>query len=133
MDDNIEIFIICRAKRIVNNAVVNEDPNAKLIRELQAEVKQLRELLKSHVSDKVLNEQLNQVFRRLTVISVGIYIKRKFVNHKLFCQSEKLMRQVSETWEEKLQRSEQTTQERQAALEKMGISVQQSGISVGSR
>lgn len=40
------------------------------------------------------------------------------------------MRQVSETWEEKLQRSEQATQERQAALEKMGISVQQSGISV---
>lgn len=53
-----------RAKRIVNNAVVNEDPNAKLIRELQAEVKQLRELLKSHVTDKVLNEaneQLDQV------------------------------------------------------------------------
>jgi len=48
----------------------------------------------------------------------------------LHFQSEKLMRQVSETWEEKLQRSEQTTQERQAALEKMGISVQQSGISV---
>ncbi|CAL8143854.1 unnamed protein product [Orchesella dallaii] len=93
-----------RAKKIVNNAVVNEDPNAKIIRELQAEVKQLRELLKHHVSDKVLNEQLNQ--------------------------SEKLMRQVSETWEEKLQRSEQATQERQAALEKMGISVQQSGISV---
>jgi hypothetical protein len=45
----------------MNNAVVNEDPNAKLIRELQAEVKQLRELLKSHVTDKVLNEQLNQV------------------------------------------------------------------------
>jgi len=44
--------------------VVNEDPNAKLIRELQAEVKQLRELLKSHVSDKVLNEQLNQVSNR---------------------------------------------------------------------
>lgn len=93
-----------RAKKIVNNAVINEDPNAKIIRELQAEVKQLRELLKSHVSDKVLNDKLNQ--------------------------SEKLMRQVSETWEEKLQRSEQATQERQAALEKMGISVQQSGISV---
>lgn len=50
-----------RAKKIVNNAVVNEDPNAKLIRELQAEVKQLRELLKSHVTDTVLNEKLDQV------------------------------------------------------------------------
>jgi hypothetical protein len=47
-----------------------------------------------------------------------------------FLQSEKLMRQMSEPWEERLQRSEQASQERQAALEKMGISVQQSGISV---
>jgi len=43
------------------------------------------------------------------------------------------MRQLSEPWEEKLVRSEQAQQERQAALEKMGISVQQSGISVGGR
>lgn len=34
-----------RAKQIVCKAVVNEDPNAKLIRELQDEVKRLRELL----------------------------------------------------------------------------------------
>lgn len=38
------------------------------------------------------------------------------------------MRQASEPWEDRLQRSEQASQERQAALEKMGISV--SGISV---
>lgn len=31
-----------RAKRIENNAVVNEDPNAKIIRELRAEVDALR-------------------------------------------------------------------------------------------
>ena len=31
-----------RAKRIVNHAVVNEDPNAKVIRELREEVEQLR-------------------------------------------------------------------------------------------
>ena len=42
------------------------------------------------------------------------------------------MRQMSEPWEDKLQRAEQAAQERQAALEKMGISVQQSGISVRS-
>ena len=34
-----------RAKQIVCKAVVNEDPNAKLIRELQDEVKRLREIL----------------------------------------------------------------------------------------
>lgn len=35
-----------RAKRIVNHAVVNEDPNARIIRELRQEVEALREMLK---------------------------------------------------------------------------------------
>ena len=34
-----------RAKNIVCKAIVNEDPNAKLIRELKEEVQRLRELL----------------------------------------------------------------------------------------
>ena len=36
-----------RAKRIINHAVVNEDPNARIIRELRAEVDALREMLKN--------------------------------------------------------------------------------------
>lgn len=35
-----------RAKRIENHAVVNEDPNAKIIRELRAEVEALRAQIK---------------------------------------------------------------------------------------
>ena len=35
-----------RAKQIMCKAVVNEDPNARLIRELKAEVERLRELLR---------------------------------------------------------------------------------------
>lgn len=34
-----------RAKRIVNHAIVNEDPNAKVIRELREEVEKLKEQL----------------------------------------------------------------------------------------
>ena len=34
-----------RAKRIVNHAVVNEDPNARIIRELREEVEMLRVML----------------------------------------------------------------------------------------
>lgn len=34
-----------RAKRIVNHAVINEDPNAKIIRELREEVESLRRML----------------------------------------------------------------------------------------
>lgn len=41
-----------RAKRIVNHAVVNEDPNARIIRELRQEVETLKEmLLHATVSD----------------------------------------------------------------------------------
>lgn len=36
-----------RAKRIVNHAVVNEDPNARIIRDLRDEVEMLKEQLKS--------------------------------------------------------------------------------------
>jgi len=35
-----------RAKHIVNHAVVNEDPNARIIRELRQEVEALKEMLK---------------------------------------------------------------------------------------
>lgn len=34
-----------RAKNIVNHAVINEDPNARIIRELREEVEKLREQL----------------------------------------------------------------------------------------
>lgn len=36
-----------RAKQIVCKAVVNEDANAKLIRELKEEIQKLREMLKN--------------------------------------------------------------------------------------
>ena len=45
-------------------------------------------------------------------------------------ESEKLMMSISETWEEKLVKTEKVHQDRQHALEKMGISVQASGIQV---
>lgn len=37
-----------QAKKIKNKAVVNEDPNAKLVRELKEELEMLRGTLKSH-------------------------------------------------------------------------------------
>ena len=42
-----------RAKRIVNHAVVNEDPNAKIIRELRAEVEALRAQIKDQNVNKL--------------------------------------------------------------------------------
>lgn len=97
-----------RAKRIVNHAVVNEDPNARIIRELRQEVETLKEKLK-HVTGSPLGD-------------IDI--------HQKLSESEKLYKEVSQTWEEKLMKTERIQNERQQALEKMGISIQASGIKV---
>lgn len=100
-----------RAKRIVNHAVVNEAPNARIIRELQEEVASLREMLK-HATGSPVGENH----------TIDI--------HKKLSESEKLYKEVSQTWEEKLMKTERIQNERQQNLEKMGISVQDSGIKV---
>ncbi|XP_069985793.1 kinesin-like protein KIF13A isoform X3 [Penaeus vannamei] len=104
-----------RAKRIVNHAVVNEDPNAKIIRELREEVETLRTQLQS--------------LRQVTRDGHASLQEEESLNEKLH-ESEKLITNLSETWEDKLKKTERVQQERQQALEKMGISVQASGISV---
>uniref|UniRef100_F6ZZ18 Kinesin family member 13A n=1 Tax=Ornithorhynchus anatinus TaxID=9258 RepID=F6ZZ18_ORNAN len=96
-----------RAKRIVNHAVVNEDPNARVIRELREEVEKLKEQLSQAEAMKApeLKEKLEE--------------------------SEKLIKELTVTWEEKLQKTEAIAQERQRQLESMGISLETSGIKVG--
>ncbi|KAK3542444.1 hypothetical protein QTP86_025898 [Hemibagrus guttatus] len=93
-----------RAKSIVNHAVINEDPNARIIRELREEVEKLREQLTQAESMKAqeLKERLEE--------------------------SEKLIRERTITWEEKLRKTEEIAQERQRQLESLGISLQCSGI-----
>ncbi|TNM94583.1 hypothetical protein fugu_017342 [Takifugu bimaculatus] len=95
-----------RAKSIINHAVVNEDPNARIIRELREEVEKLREQLTEAESMKApeLKDQLEE--------------------------SEKLIQEMTVTWEEKLRKTEAVAQERQRQLESLGISLQSSGIRV---
>ncbi|XP_031830458.1 kinesin-like protein KIF13A isoform X9 [Nomia melanderi] len=101
-----------RAKRIVNHAVVNEDPNARIIRELRQEVETLKEmLLHATVQGSVVGQQRTDITEKLS-------------------ESERLMKVMSQTWEEKLVETERLQHERQQSLEKMGISVQASGIQV---
>ncbi|XP_061530916.1 kinesin-like protein KIF13A isoform X2 [Phycodurus eques] len=96
-----------RAKRIVNHAVVNEDPNARIIRELREEVEKLKVQLSQAESLKApeLKEKLHE--------------------------SEKLIMEMTVTWEEKLRKTEEIATERQKQLESMGISLETSGIKVG--
>ncbi|KAK1888863.1 Kinesin-like protein KIF13B [Dissostichus eleginoides] len=95
-----------RAKSIVNHAVVNEDPNARIIRELREEVEKLREQLTEAESMKApdLKDRLEE--------------------------SEKLIQEMTYTWEDKLRKTEAIAQERQRQLENLGISLQSSGIRV---
>ncbi|CDQ92780.1 unnamed protein product [Oncorhynchus mykiss] len=46
-------------------------------------------------------------------------------------ESEKLIQEMTVTWEEKLRKTEEIAQERQKQLESLGISLQSSGIRVG--
>ncbi|MGH0138193.1 UNVERIFIED_CONTAM: hypothetical protein FKN15_066744 [Acipenser sinensis] len=96
-----------RAKNIVNHAVVNEDPNARITRQLREEVEKLREQLTEAESMKApeLKDRLEE--------------------------SEKLIQEMMVTWEEKLRKTESIAQERQKQLESLGISLQSSGIRVG--
>ncbi|XP_051920236.1 kinesin-like protein KIF13B isoform X3 [Hippocampus zosterae] len=96
-----------RAKSIVNHAVVNEDPNARIIRELREEVEKLRVQLTQAESLKApeLKERLEE--------------------------SEKLIHEMTVTWEDKLRKTEEVAQARQKQLESLGISLQSSGIKVG--
>lgn len=95
-----------RAKRIVNQAVVNEDPNARIIRELREEVEKLQLQLKESETLRApeLKERLEQ--------------------------SEHLMKEMTQTWEEKLRKTEEVHKQRQETLEKMGLSLEKSGIKV---
>ena len=93
-----------RAKKIVNHAVINEDPNAKIIRELRAEVENLKALLMKAAQPEQLKEKLNE--------------------------NEKLVEEYSMTWDEKLHKTGQLQEDRRQALERMGISVESSGIKV---
>ena len=96
-----------RAKRIVNNAVVNEDPNAKIIRNLREELEMLKKEL------EIAKEKINadSVKDRLS-------------------ESEKLYNEFSKPWTEKLAETEKIQQAYNYALQSMGISVQSSGIKV---
>lgn len=59
-----------RAKQIRCNAVINEDPNAKLIRELKAEVEHLRNLLFSQGLQELLDNAGIYTFYTLCIVLV---------------------------------------------------------------
>ncbi|KAI9824202.1 MAG: kinesin-like protein Klp8 [Thelocarpon impressellum] len=127
------------AKRIKNHAVVNEDPNARMIRELKEELSQLRSKLggggggggaagagagaaegETYAPGTPLEKQM------VSITAADGTVKRvsKAEIAEQLSQSEKLYTDLNQTWEQKLQRTEEIHKEREAALEELGISIE---------
>lgn len=118
------------AKRIKNHAVVNEDPNARMIRELKEELAQLRSKFSSGATaGGVAEEQysqdtpLDQQIVSITQADGTVKQVSKADIAEQLNQSEKLYEDLNQTWEEKLQKTEKIHKEREAALEELGISI----------
>ncbi|KAG0367961.1 kinesin-like protein Klp8 [Gamsiella multidivaricata] len=120
-----------QAKRIKNKAIVNEDPNAKLIRELKEELQELRSKL--GVSDP-LQTGSNLATPNALVTIVDLHGNSRTLTREQLQDevqaSEKIMAELNETWEEKLRKTQEIQQERERTLEELGISVEKGHIGV---
>ncbi|TAQ84787.1 hypothetical protein B7494_g6890 [Chlorociboria aeruginascens] len=117
------------AKRIKNHAVVNEDANARMIRELKEELATLRSKLSGGgggPSEEVYAEGTPLEKQIVSIIQSDGSIKKvsKAEIAEQLNQSEKLYSDLNQTWEQKLQKTEEIHKEREAALEELGISIE---------
>ncbi|XP_022423868.1 kinesin-like protein KIF1A isoform X4 [Delphinapterus leucas] len=170
-----------RAKQIRCNAVINEDPNNKLIRELKDEVTRLRDLLYAqglgdiadtntvpggpkYVSDlensncnrggvelSAVPDNLSTVTNALVGVSPSSSLSAlssraasvsSLHERILFApgseeaierlkETEKIIAELNETWEEKLRRTEAIRMEREALLAEMGVAMREDGGTLG--
>ncbi|KAG0145092.1 hypothetical protein CROQUDRAFT_671993 [Cronartium quercuum f. sp. fusiforme G11] len=123
-----------QAKKIKNKAVVNEDPNAKLIRELKEELSTLRTRISSGggVGEDTYDVTLPPEKQIVTYQTKSGEIKTvtKAALQEQLEQSEKLMTEVAQTWEEKLVKTQVVQKEREAALEELGITIEKNNVGV---
>ncbi|XP_054644901.1 kinesin-like protein KIF1A isoform X10 [Dunckerocampus dactyliophorus] len=171
-----------RAKQIRCNAVINEDPNNRLVRELKEEVSRLKELLFAqglgdiietfrgsaaeieglkYVSDYENNNNKGQAVNQrddlstvtnamtgmspspsLSALSSRAGSIASLHDRIMFSpgseeaierlkETEKIIAELNETWEEKLRRTEAIRMEREALLAEMGVAMREDGGTVG--
>ncbi|KAK6085020.1 kinesin motor domain-containing protein [Seiridium cupressi] len=125
------------AKRIKNHAVVNEDANARMIRELKEELSLLRSKLGggsssgtaggSSVPPEEIYAEGTPLEQQIVSITSSDGTVKKVSKAEIaeqLSQSEKLLTDLNQTWEEKLLKTEEIHKEREAALEELGISIE---------
>ncbi|XP_034091643.1 kinesin-like protein KIF1A isoform X7 [Gymnodraco acuticeps] len=135
-----------RAKQIRCNAVINEDPNNRLVRELKEEVFRLKDLLCSQGLGDIID--LTNVMTgmspspSLSVLSSRAGSIASLHDRIMFSpgseeaierlkETEKIIAELNETWEEKLRRTEAIRMEREALLAEMGVAMREDGGTVG--
>ncbi|KAJ6219465.1 hypothetical protein RDWZM_005277 [Blomia tropicalis] len=133
-----------RAKQIMCTAVINEDANARLIRELRDEIARLREILRSEGIVEIAENQQGEGDKasaaaavesgatgkppKLTRGSVSLVGENAIEQLQ---ETEKLMSELNVTWEEKLKRTEELRAQREAVLAEMGVARRADGDAVG--
>ncbi|KAH7726338.1 kinesin protein [Aphelenchoides avenae] len=111
-----------RAKQIVCIAKVNEDPNARLIRELKEEIHKLKSVL----SQKGI--ELNESGEPVEKERIRSYDEDTIERLKT---SEKLIGELTETWEEKVRKTENIKRLREEELREMGLATSADGSTLG--
>ncbi|XP_061910312.1 kinesin-like protein KIF1B isoform X21 [Entelurus aequoreus] len=173
-----------RAKNIKCNAVINEDPNNKLVRDLKDEVARLKELLRAQGLGDILD--IDPVGNDCPGSEIKCDSSQSITMPLLSCQtevqsyrpkapigsltaspssgslcnqgalqsvtsiqerimstpggeeaierlkeSEKIIAELNETWEEKLRKTEAIRMEREALLAEMGVAIREDGGTLG--
>ncbi|KAI0092485.1 kinesin-domain-containing protein [Irpex rosettiformis] len=121
-----------QAKKIKNKAVINEDPNAKLVRELKEELEMLRARVSGSSTEATFDPTIPAAQQKVTYQAKDGTLKTvtKAELQEQLETSEKLMQGLNETWEDKMQRTQQVQKEREKALEELGITVERGDVGV---
>ncbi|XP_056270574.1 kinesin-like protein KIF1A isoform X4 [Pseudoliparis swirei] len=135
-----------RAKQIRCNAVINEDPSNRLVRELKEEVSRLKDLLCAQGLGDIIDmtntmtgmspsPSLSALTSRAGSIA-SLHDRIRFSPGseeaiERLKETEKIIAELNETWEEKLRRTEAIRMEREALLAEMGVAIREDGGTVG--
>ncbi|KAI4809417.1 hypothetical protein KUCAC02_018299 [Chaenocephalus aceratus] len=134
-----------RAKQIRCNAVINEDPSNRLVRELKEEVARLRDLLMAQGLGDIIEMStvmtgmspspslsvLSSRVGSITNIHDRIFSPASEEAIERLKETEKIIAELNETWEEKLRRTEAIRMEREALLAEMGVAMREDGGTLG--
>ncbi|XP_052573409.1 kinesin-like protein KIF1B isoform X13 [Peromyscus californicus insignis] len=135
-----------RAKQIKCNAVINEDPNAKLVRELKEEVTRLKDLLRAQGLGDIIDTSMGSLTSSPSSCSLSSQVGFTSVTSiqerimstpggeeaiERLKESEKIIAELNETWEEKLRKTEAIRMEREALLAEMGVAIREDGGTLG--